>query len=94
MAQVHLSTQKGMAVIALERCYQDLRESDRRANKFPLVGQGVLGGVITCAMCVCLISAIRPHALLNLFFLCFDNLMLEFFLLRVGECLVGRWPGW
>ena len=79
MVQVHLFTQKRMAYIALERCYQDLRESDRRANKLPLVGQGVLGGVITRAICVSDFGH-KATCFVELVFLCFDNLMLEFFL--------------
>ena len=43
-----------------------------------LLTWGVLVGVITCVGCVCQFSAIRPHAFLNVFFLLFDNLMLEF----------------
>jgi hypothetical protein len=36
MVKVHHSTQKGMAVFALEWCYQKLRESVRRIYKFKL----------------------------------------------------------
>ena len=53
MTQVHHSTQKGMAVYALEWCYQKLRESGRRSYK-SIVNVGVLVGVITCVgVCVC-----------------------------------------
>ena len=54
--------------------------------------------------CVCLFSAIRPHAFLNLSFLLFDNLMHEFFynspldifpihLNQIPFCLVYVVPG-
>jgi hypothetical protein len=48
MDKVHHSTQKGVAVNALEWFYQKLRESVRRIYKFKHLTWGVLVGVITC----------------------------------------------
>ena len=61
MAQVHHSTQKGMAVFALEWCYQKLRDSSRSDYKFKMLTWGVLVGVITCVG-VWVFLVIRPHA--------------------------------
>jgi hypothetical protein len=52
----------------------------------PLVSQGVLGGVITCAMCVSDFGH-KATCFAELVFLCFDNLMLEFFFKLVGGAM-------
>jgi hypothetical protein len=43
------------------------------------MGQGVLGGVINCAMCVSDLGH-KATCFVEPVFLCFDNLMLEVFL--------------
>ena len=71
MAEVHHSTQKGMAVNALEWCCQKLRESVRKSTS-SLINVGVLVEVITCmGVCISVYSAIWPHAFLNLSYLLF-----------------------
>ena len=52
MAQVHLSTQKGMAFIALEWCYQDLRESGRGNIKFDKKRKDRLEETLLVCVCV------------------------------------------
>ena len=64
---VHHSTQKGMAFIALEWCYQDLRESGRGEIQVREIAQGSLGGDFTC-VCVCVFWPKGHMRLLNLCF--------------------------
>ena len=63
---VHYSTQKEMAFIALEWCYQDLRKSGRGKIKFDKKRKD--RSEETLLVCV-FFSAIRPHAFTELFFL-------------------------
>ena len=70
LAQVHHSTQKGMAVYALEWCYQKLRESVRRITSSS-VNVGGARRSHYLRGCVCLFSAIRPHAFFEPVFLLF-----------------------
>jgi hypothetical protein len=59
-----------MAVYALEWCYQKLRESVRRFTSSSVNVGGARRSHYLRGW-VCLFSAIRPHAFLNLFFLLF-----------------------
>jgi hypothetical protein len=90
-AQVHLSTQKGMAFIALKRCYQDLRKSSRRRNKLQRYGsRRARRSHNLCCVCLSDLGQ-KAKCFVEHVFLCFDNLMLEFFLKSNG-CAVRTRP--
>ena len=55
-----------MAFIALEWCYQDLCESGRGNIKFDKKRKD--RSEETLLVCVCVLSAIRPHAFIELVF--------------------------
>ena len=57
-------------------------------TRFSYTGQGVLGGVITCAMCVSDFGH-KATCFVELVFLCFDNLMLEFCLKKPFTGMYG-----